>query len=869
MPAVRMRSGLLFGTTVSKGEWKSGWDRFSHEHPLTYCELSVHLSQTSSTCAKLVIQPWIRVSHYHAVLPMLPLAAGTPLVLLPDGAPGHFLSVYTGPTFSLTAQFSDALIGQGVGDWKNGQPRQSSSAGADPTYVVVWVPVQGKSEDDKGLVLVWPAALCVGFLPGSPSKHAQSHLDNLPALPAHLQASPPPKEPHVPLPLLFKDPPAEQDIGLSLLPRDSPMPVPPTPTTQPVLERLPHPGLARSPTSHTLQAFRSLTLQQTPPNIGSVTSNVSDYVAAVARERERERERLKRERQTSGGSLAPVGQELPATQLTSPRMVPPEDAPNMTTSPAPIAVDAIIPTIYPTRRSGSLFSDEGSNPDVSMEVETEEVVKPEPLEPKAEPVEEQVPNVSPPQLPDSTRVDAISGFDSGWSQHNGDFLPTSNDYGMDFKFNLDGGLGSVDDLGMDETFGVFTEDDFDFFNAPTLAATSNIITTLVPSTEGTFLTSMPPAPITDSLTLNTHIRTALEDGLPASRGPASAGSHPSPWTALNVGETSTPQAEHGFSTSEIDAAMKSRQSVSEKRLSAGQVLDQLFPAPEISSGNAASHLRAFDPLPFNIASTVTDGKYVIGKFALPSPPSEDDDSDYVHNRTAQDSHKAPAPLTWKSSYSVATDPRIGMARRLSGIKRKLASQGGRMPNVSPGRFQDPDDWIQDEIPLADDNSDSDNEECWIAEDPLSPDPRPATPPPNNIPLGPTLLATHFHHPFLQQYAISLNAQGVTSHNTTTTPAALSAPTPISPAAILGTSSEKTKSLEAAGQILLREAVENPVWADAWKASGAARVPRQRPRDVWPLDVKRAADMMHCVDAPCPISLSLLLESSKILFCSSH
>ena len=64
------------------------------------------------------------------------------------------------------------------------------------------------------------------------------------------------------------------------------------------------------------------------------------------------------------------------------------------------------------------------------------------------------------------------------------------------------------------------------------------------------------------------------------------------------------------------------------------------------------------------------------------------------------------------------------------------------------------------------------------------------------------------------------------------------PTPVSPAAILGAASEKSKSLEAAAQILIKEVVENPVWAEAWRANASlSQTPPVLPARVWQADVR--------------------------------
>ncbi|TCD69177.1 hypothetical protein EIP91_008473 [Steccherinum ochraceum] len=852
MPATRLGSGFLFGTMSSETEWKTGWDRYSRDHPLTYCELTVHLTRTSHSSARLILQPYLKVTDYYPLLPSLPVAPGTPLLLLPHGAPAYFLSLYSGAASALTSQFEDALLGHGAGKWRRGKQRSPSTSGDDPVYVVIWAPVRSKPED-KGVVLVWPASLCVGFVPGTQSKHGQTRLDNLPALPAHMQASPPQAESHPPLALSsVRDPPPDLDIGLSLSQRSASTPTsshPPSPSVS--ASHLPprplsHLGLSRTSSSHTLQAFRSLTLQYAPGGVEAATEEVSGFVGAVARERERERERLKRGRQLSG-SIPTVGQETPVTPTAPPASSPP-------VAPEPMDVHVEEPTLVvqspearPRHRSGSLFSDDGSHADTSMQDESTNAAPAAPT-PKVE-TEPQGPSQAPPSAPPpitaSMGMDSFPGFDSGWSQSANDY--NSGDYGMDFQL----GMGDGGDLGMDDGFAVFTEDDFDFFDAPALSATADLTSMIAPPPIDIVTTTF-ASPAAAGQPLNVHTR-PLDDVLSSAKGPLSAQSQSSPWTTFHGAESFTPQPDPLHV--DTDTSHNVTQAHQERQLSSVQLVQQL-PSPTYPpSIYPPRYPNAFEPIPFSTVHHANDGKYLLGKFALPSPPSEDDD---FHHEKPCDSVKLPS-ATWKTSYSTKTDPRVGMTRKLSGLKRKHISQGGRLPLVSPGRFRAHDDWVEDETPVVEDNSDTD-EECWIADDRLSPDLRPATPPPSSVPLGPALLQTHFHHPFLQTYAVTLSSTGAATHNTIATPAAISAPTPISPAAILGTSSEKTKSLEAAAQILLREAVENPVWADAWKACAAYRNPRQVLRDIWPVDVKRAALLLTGSDLlTSPIDIAALLN----------
>ena len=70
----------------------------------------------------------------------------------------------------------------------------------------------------------------------------------------------------------------------------------------------------------------------------------------------------------------------------------------------------------------------------------------------------------------------------------------------------------------------------------------------------------------------------------------------------------------------------------------------------------------FDPIPFASSHRVADGKYAVGKFALPSPDDED------RTESLDFSTAPPSPTGWRFKYDLATDPRIGVVRKLIGVK---------------------------------------------------------------------------------------------------------------------------------------------------------------------------------------------------------
>jgi mediator of RNA polymerase II transcription subunit 13 len=76
---------------------------------------------------------------------------------------------------------------------------------------------------------------------------------------------------------------------------------------------------------------------------------------------------------------------------------------------------------------------------------------------------------------------------------------------------------------------------------------------------------------------------------------------------------------------------------------------------------------------------------------------------------------------------------------------------------------------------------------------------------------------------------------------------------VSPAALLGAASEKSKSLEAAAQILAKEVVESATWNDAWRANAVDCWAEHRcATEVWQADVRcvtKALGTLPGLDGP--------------------
>lgn len=123
-----------------------------------------------------------------------------------------------------------------------------------------------------------------------------------------------------------------------------------------------------------------------------------------------------------------------------------------------------------------------------------------------------------------------------------------------------------------------------------------------------------------------------------------------------------------------------------------------------------------------------------------------------------------------------------------------------------------------------------------------------TPPPAFLPAGPTLIQTQFHHGLLLPMSVPLRHSDTDVDVTMGISAPLSAPTPVSPAAILGAPSERSKALEGAAQVLIREVVENRLWGECWRASVVAALGSTKHMgDIWTGDIRAAGRLIASVE----------------------
>ncbi|CDO74204.1 hypothetical protein BN946_scf185043.g256 [Trametes cinnabarina] len=833
----------------------------------------------------------MRPTYYLPLHPLLPLPAGTPVVLLPHGVPAYYLTTYSGPADALTAQFEDALLGFGAGNWKSfgrqraSEPNNSESSHGQSSrscspYVIIWLAVQNKQGEDKGMSIVWPTTLCITYHSSSPSAHARSPLTYLPELPPQLQASPPPPASAVPTMLSFTtaassaaDIPASATTSQSITPsiaaeRDY---------LSPSFQR--RSSLLRSsPTSDSLRALRALTLAKKPyaRPMKTVAAEVSGYVESVVKERERERERLRKARQeqelaSQRAKLAGVQPQLtaePGTPSTSTQKavqsVPAGSLPTEVLEPRSSAPpeEPAEPESHPTAESDHSGDSLFSPPDATIDLPSTEEEGPTAAEstPAAAPaLPDDVQSATAPPIkaeagPSALSFDAFSEFDSTWGQQSAGYIDTSMEYDMGFNINMDSlgggraggaGGGSFD---VDDGFGVFTEDDFDFFDAPS-AQRGTAPAHSMPTESGTGLTPAAGPPPLGLPSL------ATGDLILSGPGPPSAHmNHSSPW-AGHMGDPFTPRTVgdlHGMADHptlpDLLPPSPSRTPSSHSAPATPGV--QLSDAHKEGRKSSLSSLGPsfFDPIPFAPSHRQTDGKYAIGKFALPSPPADTDLVEAVVYNEAD----AQGSRGWRFRYNAVTDPRIGVVKKLIGVKRKSGTQGLReQRRLSAWEFyRETEDWQSSSPPSAGivDSEESDDEQ-WMEDEETTFAPRPSTPPPSYLPLGPTLLQTHFHHEYLLPLCTTLRPPGTTMTSPPGTAQPISVPTPVSPAAVLGAASEKSKSLEAAAQILVKEVVENPTWAEAWRENASlALSPPSPPAKLWQADARYISSLLAAGEA---------------------
>ena len=874
------------------------------DRPLIHTHLHVTLHRKH-----ILVQPILHPTHYLPIPPSCPIPPGTPITLLPYGTPAYFLTSYSGPTAGLTAQFDQSLFGLGCNNWvtlgskPSGPPTLGTNTGnhttsRDSRFLIAWIDVQNKQGEDKGVAVIWPISLALSFLPSSVSPHASHYLAQVPDLPSQLQPSPPPPAAAVPassLTAAFAASPITSH-GRSPPPPSTPTDLPPALTRRPNV-----PGSA----SHNLRARGLSSFQfdldsSSRDDVRAVASEVGEYIEAVVKERERERERLRRERESFGPSVdasparafsavntpGSVGISSPSSgtlmgTMNSPPMIGQDVAVSSIAAPVPVSVPLSPGVDPPPQQPFYPSPPTNTMPPSSAEMAVQPPSAAPTLVQPFTPAGSSAPTIvsSPDAVAFSTASAAVPSFDTfpgfeNWAQDatpwqsTGGILNMSLDdvninvgMGIDtLPYNIDpiaGGGGSsgwgAGDMGrMDIDTGIdsnFTDADFEFWDdgKPQQSGISTVSAS-VPAplsiNNGTGLTntplgisfedSKPPSAIMPSFHAPMWPPSAFTGGLaqPSSVLDAAVELMPSPTKTLPSPGPTTP---HSIS---LDSAVR------------------LTPRSPLAGGGI------FDAIPFAPTYRVADGKYTAGKFALPSPPDEEDRTQSITGLSS------PRGGGWWNRYSAATDPRIGLVRKLKDIKgRTMVDGGSEASEWARGSREWTRNVMQTPPPeegyiLSDDSEtdEGEDDDMQLDEDddevtsPVT-GPRPFTPLPSYLPLGPTLLHTHFQHSLLLTVSTPLRPSHAAPSPSVQTPSAapVSVPTPVSPAALLGAASEKSKSLEAAAQILAKEVVESAAWNDAWRANAVDCWAEHRSAtEVWQADVRcvtKALGTLPGLDGP--------------------
>ncbi|KAL1663171.1 hypothetical protein GGF50DRAFT_57540 [Schizophyllum commune] len=481
-----------------------------------------------------------------------------------------------------------------------------------------------------------------------------------------------------------------------------------------------------------------------------------------------------------------------------------------------------------------------------------------------------------PAPPAPSFATAPTSFDASGSMNPSVSFDTNTNSAFDTSSAFGTSSSGMDMLAFDMDMA-FSDADWGFFDKPDTTSSSNNIAQDGPT---------PMAIISEPTPLAAPIAPASNFAMPppppapppAYATPATPMQHATPLQHATPMQQATPA--YSSPAVHFDDALANLSYESHDPMLDMTTPQVLPPSPPQTPGVRVSHSRngsltgggRFDPISFAQSHHNADNKYAGGgKFAsggksgmLPSPPPEDTPSgEASENQDGQTT--PPSRPAW---YRSVTDPKIGVVKRLNGVKRKFKgpasprvkrmhsdpqcmtweAQGvrkveiGRCP-LDKASWEDGDadlDWVREEEPPETeeegDESDSDHEDLDLDAESLQPPDgwlgasnRPSRAPseapslPPYLPLGPTLLRTQFRHSLL----LPLSSQSSSDMHTNAASgghqgnAAACAPTPVSPAAIMGAAAERSKSLEATAQMVAREVAENGVWGEVWRAGGGS------------------------------------------------
>jgi len=582
-----------------------------------------------------------------------------------------------------------------------------------------------------------------------------------------------------------------------------------------IIPAIPPVGLPTRAAVHSARSLRSLP-SRAEITVDGVSREVSGFVDYVAKERERERERIKRERDNH---THPVLSSQPPTIRTN------DPGRGQTASPPPVVGvnvgDSQDVNQPPSAEACDLFD----IPDAHLEDKAQGTPA----------TREQSPEVTSP-------YEMYPGFNSSWAQTADQFPALEIDYEMGFGMGIntmDRSAGAGDETGitmdLDNIYGAFTDDDFNFFDRPGLdenyldqaPSVSLLHDPLVPQRGATLLVAVPTPPTIGA--------TIHHGNIAGNEHPASPS--PSPWT-------STPRVDSSV-------LMESVEFVPSPSTSPHSTPSTPQASPDLRKPSSVHGSSIFDPIWFAPMHRTSDHKYASGKFSLPG------------QRPVRVANTPQHNAGWRFRYNDATDPRISVVRKLTSPSFPLNGNGAKGENF-PG-----DDWggalLEGEGEDWSDMESIDERSTGFVEaaDISVLLDRPCTPPPQFTPLGPSLLDCQFHHSHLLPRSRSLHSPSsvLTATGLQTIVPTISVPTPVSPPAMLG---EKLRSWEAAAGLLVREVVENPLWAESWQVNHhhAFRTPRTCQGDVSQL----ASALNTLDDNHTSLEMGTLFDLGTILFC---
>ncbi|CAA7260150.1 unnamed protein product [Cyclocybe aegerita] len=928
----RFKDGFLMSQISSSS---SDWEYGAITRPLIFCQLQVHFSYSpGGSPSHLVVHPTLVPTPFLDISRALPLPAGTPITLLPFGTPAYFLASYSGPTAGLIKQFQTSLQGLGAGDWES-VPKSSTDQTPPFIIGWIKVENKQGEDKGLTIIYPSRLCLSYAPYSSSrpPLEHIPELPAPLQPSPQAAPAIPPgnfsPLDPvrpastpitsHPKRPPIFTTPTTESLYSFRALTLSKAKDLRSIATEvggyvdavarererererlkreretgtncSPKLIRTAATTPAAVPTPTTVDLSLSTTSFSPPPLPGGPSQLQQAPPPA------------------SGPQLQP------SLNIQHFYPSPPQTAPSATNTSTEAKTSPTIEASpsYPLPESTPTAADvpsESLNPPIPATV---------------------LPTPSASASSNSTAYDPYP-MDTTWSSQPGDSylamdmnMDFEMDDMMDFGLNIGSMSGGTNSSGLDSmgmgmsisglssgatSFGdrrnvslgsvtggnmefedAFTDDDFSFFDRPQRA---------VP---------IPPAPAHPPVPANvapvmSHSRDASGSGLlaasalPVNSPPNFGDVHqsggpgpPAPFNASlhHAGPSGTTHNQQmwtpgGFMDGFTPRSLDHPDSVPPELLpsSPGQTPESHsapatpnvhleFGGSAAGSSSNSNHYggKLFEPIPFAPYHRQADGKYFAGKFSfsLPTPPADGDET--VAGFVSLPS----SPNGWRNQYNAATDPRIGVVKKLIGVKRKtpFAHAARNAPRscswLSQEEWEKPHSSSKEDDAKSDVESEASSEDSEVEEEEEAEDidtpmlSRPATPPPSYLPLGPSLLATQFSHMHLLPLAqpvrppgsalddlspIALvSATSTSSHHPNPHPITInpppSVPTPVSPAATMGAASEKSRSFEAAAFAVAAEVVENPLWAETWHANAVGAKPAAA---VWATDVRAVSKLM--------------------------